>query len=216
MELKYPIEYELHPESVDEGTHSIAIKLRNVGNEDLEYVKVDLNSLDGHGLVVYGTYKTIAKINHGETEEVSFEVDASRRTNVYIILTATVGQNSFYWESPPITIAVGKEKAQLEGLFILTHPHPAVDTTCDIEAIIRSLEDSEGLKLEFWVETPKGVSEQLARISVKELTAGEEVPIYTEVRFSEEGYYTVHAYLYDEDRRIDYKSDTVLVKQLPR
>ena len=72
--------------NTDEGTHSIAIKLRNVGNEDLEYVKVDLNSLDAHGLLVYGTYKTIADIEPNETEEMSFEVEAFRTTDVYIIL----------------------------------------------------------------------------------------------------------------------------------
>src|SRR5512136_2298191 len=116
MEIKYPIEYELDPESIDEGTHTVAIKLRNIGNEDLKYVKVDLNSLDGHGLLVYGTYKTIEEIKQNETEEISFEVDAFRTTDVYIILTATKGLGPFHWESSPISIVVGKEKAELKGL----------------------------------------------------------------------------------------------------
>jgi hypothetical protein len=46
----------------------VTIKLRNIGNEDLKYVKVDLNSLDGHGLLIYGTYKTIEGTKQDETE----------------------------------------------------------------------------------------------------------------------------------------------------
>jgi hypothetical protein len=33
-----------------------------------------------------------------------------------------------------------------------------------------------------------------------------------QVKFKDKGYHTVHAYLYDGDKRIGYKSDTVLVK----
>ena len=212
MELKYPIEYEIHPESVDEGTHSVVIKLRNVGDEDLRYVKVDLNSLDGHGLLVYGTFKTITEIKRNETEEVSFEVEASRTADVYIILTATKGLGSFYWESPPISVGVGKEKATLEGLFILTHPYLSIGMTADAEAIVQGLENSEGIRLEFWVETQKGVSEELKTIELQELSAGEEGHYSTTVTFKTKGFHTVYAYLYDQDKRIDYKSDTVLVK----
>ena len=147
MEVKYPIEFEIHPERVDKGTHSLAIKLRNIGDEDLKYVKVDLNSLDSHGLTVYGTYKTIEEIKHNETEEISFEVDAYRTTDIYIILTATKGIGSFYWESSPISLVVGEERAELKGLFILSHPHPLVGSTAQIEAIVQGLETSESLRL---------------------------------------------------------------------
>jgi len=212
MEIKYPIEYELDPESVDEGTHSIVIKLRNIGKEELKYVKVDLNSLDGHGLVVYGTYKTIEEIKQNETEEISFEVDAFRTTDVYIILTATKGFGSFYWESSPISIVVGKEKAELKGIFVLTHPHPSLGETSEIEAIVQGLRNSEGLKLEFWVKTPKGVSEELTEIEIKKLSVAEEAQYSTNITFKEKGYYTIHAYLYDKDKRIGYKSDTILLR----
>ncbi len=212
MELKYPIEYELSPETVDQGTHSITIRLRNIGDEDLSYVKVDLNSRDSHGIVVYGTYKTIQEIKRNETEEISFEVDALRSTDVYFILTATKGKGSFYWESSPISLMVGKEKAKLEGLFVLTHPYLLPGTTAEVEAIIKSLENSERLRLEFWVETPKDVSEEVVRLETKELSAGEETQYSANITFKEKGIHTVHAYLYDKDKRIDYKSDTVLVK----
>jgi hypothetical protein len=212
MELKYPIEYEIDPESIDEGTHSIIIKLRNVGNEDLKYVKVDLNALDSHGILIYGTYKTIPEINQNETEEVSFEVDGYRTTDVYIILTATKGFGSFYWESSPMTLVVGKEKPKLEGLFILNHPHPSVGAASEVEAIIQGFGKSDGLRLEFWVKTPRGVSEELAKIDVRELDAGEEAKYSTNIMFKEKGYHTVYAYIIDKDKRIDFKSDTVLVR----
>lgn len=173
---------------------------------------MDLNSLDGHGLLVYGTYKTIPEIQQNETEEISFEVDAYRTTDVYIILTATKGLSSFYWESAPISLVVGKEKADLEGLFVLAHPYLSVGATSKVEAIVRGLDKSKELKLEFWVETPKGVSDELAKIEVKELGKGEEAQYSTNIKFKEQGYHTIYAYLYDKDKRIDYKSDTVLVK----
>jgi hypothetical protein len=212
MDVKYPIEYELSPESVDEGTHSVAIKLRNIGKEDLIYVKVDLNSLDSHSLLVMGTYKTIPEIRQNETEDISFELDVKRTTDVYIILTATKGLGSFYWESPPMPLIVGKEKAKLESLFVLAHPYLSIGSTADVEAIVQGLENSYGMRLEFWVETPKGVSEELARIELNELSNGQEAQYSTKVTFKEKGLHTVHAYLYDRDKRTDYKSDTVLVK----
>ena len=105
-----------------------------------------------------------------------------------------------------------KEKAKLEGLFILTRPHLSVDVTSEIEAIIQGLDRSEDLKLEFWVKTPRGVSEELANIDVKKLDAGEEAQYSANVKFNEKGHHTVYAYLYDKDKRIGYKSDTVLVR----
>jgi hypothetical protein len=115
-------------------------------------------------------------------------------------------------ESPPISIVVGNEKAELKGLFVLTHPYPSLGRTSDVEAIVQGLRNSEGLKLEFWAKTPKNVSEELAKIEIKKLSAGEEAQYSTHITFKEKGYHTIHAYLYDENKRIGYRSDTVLVR----
>jgi hypothetical protein len=40
LELKYPIEYDIESEKLEEGNHWLTVRLRNVGSEDLILVKV--------------------------------------------------------------------------------------------------------------------------------------------------------------------------------
>jgi hypothetical protein len=97
-------------------------------------------------------------------------------------------------------------------MFVLTHHYPSVDGTSEVEAIVQGLKNSEGLKLEVWAKTPKKVSEKLTEIDINKLSVGEEAQYSTNIRFKEKGYHIVYAYLYDKDKRIGFKSDTVLVR----
>jgi hypothetical protein len=215
LELKYPLEYELDPERIEKGNHWITVKLRNIGNEDLRFIKVQLNSLDSSCFVVDGLPKAFDELKQNETEDVPFQVTAFKTGDIYVSLIASKGARkpeSLYWESSPMSLVVGEEKAELKSLFILTHPHVSLGETLEVEAIVQGLGQSEGLRLEFWAQTPKGTSVELAKTEIKDLSAGEEERLSATLKAEETGYYTIHAYLYDNSGRIDYKSDTILVE----
>lgn len=214
MEVKYPIEYEVEPERLEEGNHWLTVKLRNVGDEDLKLVKAQLNSLYSSNFIVDGLPKSFMELKRNETEEVPFEVTAFKTGDISVSLVAHRGMGGppFYWESSPIPVVVGREKAELKSMFILTHPHVKLGETLEVEAMVHSVEDDEGLTVEFWIQTLGGPTVALKKVELKGLSAGEDEQAFASLKVERKGYHTVHAYLYDETGRIDYKSDTILVK----
>jgi uncharacterized protein (DUF58 family) len=112
-------------------------------------------------------------------------------------------------------IAVSEEKAELERLVVLSHPYTTIGKTLSAEATIKGLRKGTGLKLEFWVETPSGKSEEQAKINIKELSAGEEARYTAEFTPKETGHYTIHAYLCDDWKRIGHKTDSIYALASP-
>ncbi len=215
MEVKYPIEYELDPERTEEGNHWVTVKLKNIGDEDLKFVKAQLNSLDSSSILVDGLAKSIEELKRNETEDIPFEITAWKTGDIYVSLAARKGglTESFYWESSPMSLVVGEEKAELKSLFVMSHPHVSLGETLDVEAIVQGLGKGEGLRLELWAQAPEGTSTELSKTDIKDIPAGEEARFSTNLKVEQAGYYTLHAYLYDKDGRIDYKSDTILVER---
>jgi hypothetical protein len=66
MEVKYPTEYELDPERIDEGIHSITMKLRNIGNENFKN-EVDLDSLDSARSTILLRIIAFSPLRHGKS-----------------------------------------------------------------------------------------------------------------------------------------------------
>jgi hypothetical protein len=95
----------------------------------------------------------------------------------------------------------------------MTPPYPTPGTKLKIEAVITGLEQSDGLNLEFWADTPSGEFFDLARIETKALAPGEKTKYTTEITPKEEGYYTIHGYLYDDNQRIDHEKEVLWVQQ---
>ena len=79
----------------------------------------------------------------------------------------------------------------------------------EAEVTIKGLDSSNGLDLQFWVDTPSGEHEELAQITTKKLSGAEEVSYTAKITPKEKGYYTVHASLYDNHRRIGRDSDII-------
>jgi hypothetical protein len=96
---------------------------------------------------------------------------------------------------------------------VLSHPYTTIGKTLSVEATVKGLRESTGLKLEFWVESPSGKSEKQAEIKMKELSLGQEARYTAEFTPKETGRYTVYAYLYDEWRRIGHKTTTILAEK---
>lgn len=110
-------------------------------------------------------------------------------------------------------MTVQGDVAELSSLFAMTEPYPLRGQKLRIEATIRGLADSEGLRLEFWADAPSGEFKELSTVETKPLNAGEEIRYSAEIMPEEEGLYTIYAYLYDGVRRIGRQVEHVYVRQ---
>ncbi|MCP8305641.1 MAG: hypothetical protein H3Z49_00815 [archaeon] len=219
MRYKYPIAYELNPSEIDVGTNWIILKLKNIGSETLRYLDIQLHSLDTYNLTVYGTglFGTghyLPDLGSNEEKEMVFKVNAVGSANVYVTIKAgRVGSRYFTWESGWTNLKVSEEKAEIGRLLVLSNPYTSIGRTISVEATIKGLRESTGLKLELWVEPPSGKFEEQATIDIKDLPVGEEARYTAEFTPKETGYYMIYAYLYDGWRRIGYKTESIYARK---
>jgi hypothetical protein len=211
---KYPLEYELNPSEIEKGSNWITLKLKNIGNETLSDLDVQLHSVDTYNLSVFGSWfygagQFIAKLEPNEEKDVLFRVNAVGSADVYATIKMSRDGKYFLWESSWTLMHVSDEKAHLESLLVLSNPYTTIGKTISAEATIKGLRKNGGLKLEFWVETPSGKNEQQAAIDIKELPVGEKSRYTAEFTPKETGRYSVYAYLYDGWKRIDRKMNYI-------
>jgi hypothetical protein len=112
-----------------------------------------------------------------------------------------------------VLVSVGQEAAELVSLFALSEPYPPVGERVRCEATLRGLAKSQGLRLEFWADTPAGDFETLGEIETKRLDAGEEAAYAAEFLPKDTGMYTIYAYLFDGIRRIGRRTEHVYVRE---
>jgi hypothetical protein len=211
---KFPFEYELFPTGVYKGQHWLTFRLKNIGRKTLQSLDVELHSLDTYFMSFpYGSGQYIETLKPNEEIKTMFRVTASGTADVYATIRITEDEEISWWESGWTRIYVKEEKADLERLLVLSHPYTTIGKTLSVEATVKGLRESTGLKLEFWVEPPSGKSEKQTEIKMKELTVGEEARYTAEFTPKETGWYTVYAYLYDEWRRIGHKTTTILAER---
>jgi hypothetical protein len=217
VRIRYPIEYELSPSEIGKGKQWLTLKLKNTGRQTLKRLDVELHSLDTFYLFplffpyAFGEY--IGELKPDEEREVVFQVNAYGSADVYATINARMDGDYFGWESGWTHIIVTEEKAEIERLVVLSHPYTKIGETLSVEATVKGLQKSTGLKLEFWVETPSGKSEEQATMEIKDLPVGEEARYTAEFTPKETGYYAIYAYLYDGWRRIGHKADTIYAKE---
>jgi len=215
---KSPIEYELNPSEIDLGTNWVTLKLTNIGRETLRYLDIQLHSLDTYNLTVYGTGlfgagHYLSDLEPNEGKEMVFRVNALGSANVYATIKARAGGRNFAWESGWMNLKVREEKAEIGSLLVLSNPYTEIGKTVSAEATIKGFRESTGMRLEFWVETPSGKSDQQATIDIKDLSVGEGARYTAEFTPKETGFYTIYAYLYDGWRRIGYKTETIYARK---
>ncbi|MFP4395973.1 MAG: hypothetical protein ACLFTI_11985 [Anaerolineales bacterium] len=211
MATRFPLEYEINPKSVPAGMRWLTLRLKNIGAEPLTGLDVRLNSLDAYSINVYRTGSYVAVLSPDEERLIPFQVAANGTTSVYATVDGWQDGDTFHWETPGMLITVGEEAAELVSLFAMTEPYPALETTIRCEAVVRGLNPSGGLTLEFWADTPSGEFEELASVETKALDAGEEARYSAEITGSEKGSYTIYAYLYEGVRRIGRKMEHIYV-----
>ncbi len=215
--IKFPIEYELSPTEIGKGKQWLTLKLKNIGKQTLKRLDVELHSLDTFYLFplifpyAFGEY--IGELKSGQEKEVVFQVNAYASADVYVTVKAYKEGDYFWWESGWTHISVTEEKAEIGRLLVLSHPYTTIGSSISVEATIKGLQKSTGLKLEFWVETPSGKSEEQTTMDIKDLPVGEEARYTAEFTPKETGFYTIYAYLYDGWIRIGYKTETIYVRK---
>jgi len=213
MRLKYPFEVEIKPREVDFGLHWITVSLKNFSDGDLYNLDVKLNSLDSYYVWVYGSGQYVPNIESNEMEVVPFQVSATGTTSVYVTASGRRNGDYFYWESPRFKLTVGREAAELRNLFVLSHPYTTIGKTIEAEAVIEGVAGGKSLDLQFWVDTPSGSFDKIADLETKVLDEGEEVKYSAEITPEEDGLYEIFAYLYDEQKMLGRKSNTILVSK---
>jgi hypothetical protein len=217
LRYKYPIEYELNPTDMGKGKQWLTLTLKNIGNKTLERLDVELHSLDTFYLsplfFPFGIGHYIGELQPDEEREVVFQVNAQGAADVYATICARRDGKYFSWESGWTHISVSEEKAEIGRLLVLSHPYTTIGKTLSVEATIKGLRKSTGLKLEFWVEPPAGKFEKQATIDIKELSVGEEARYTAEFTPKETGYYTIYAYLYDGWRKIGHKTNSIYARK---
>jgi hypothetical protein len=211
---KYPFEYELNPSEIEKGSNWVTLKLKNIGNETLTDLDVQLHSVDTYNLSIFGSWfygagQLIAKLEPNEEKDLLFRVNAMGSADAYATLKGRKDGKYFWWESSWTRMRVSDEKAHLESLLVLSNPYTTIGKTISAEATITGLRKNGGLKLEFWVETPSGKNEQQAAIDIKDLPIGEKSRYTAEFTPKETGRYSVYAYLYDGWKRIDHKMNYI-------
>jgi hypothetical protein len=215
---KYPLEYELNPTEIEKGTNWVTLKLKNIGSETLKNLDVELHSLDTYNLSVYGSWwfgagQHITELGPNKEEELVFRVNAIGSADTYATITGRKDGKYFWWESSWTNIKLSEEKAEIGRLLVLSHPYTTIGKTISVEATIKGLRKSTGLKLEFWVETPIRKFEEQATIDIKDLPVGEEARYSAEFTPKETGHYKIYAYLYDGLKRIGYKTESIYARK---
>ena len=91
--IKYPIEYELNPTEIEKGTHWVTLKLKNIGNETIKELDIQLHSLDTYYLTIYGTWlfgagNYLLELEPNTEKEVVFRINAYGSADVYATIKA--------------------------------------------------------------------------------------------------------------------------------
>ena len=200
--MKKPFRYELSPRTVEAGRDWLAVTLENAGTDTLTNLHVRVNSLDDYGIEVLSEGGFVPILDPDAKHVVPMQVLAKLSGSVYLTVDGDRGEESFHWESPDIMITVGQQAADLVSLLALVEPGVAVGETMRLEATLEGRVWSEGLDLEFWVETPDGAFEDVASIETKGLSPGEKARYVAQIEPKQQGRYTLYAYLYDGTDRI--------------
>jgi hypothetical protein len=209
---KYPIEYELSPDTLEKGTQWLTLRLKNVGNENLHNLDIKMHPTDSLQISFRDPSEYIYRLRSDEENYLSFQVDVHGTTSLYFSIRYFKEGGSFHWDSPWIRQQVLGEVAELEGILV-SNPYGIIGRELEAEATIKGLGNSDELDLTFWMDTPSGKYEELAEIKTKKLSRGEEISYTAKITPKEEGYYTVYASLYDNRRRIGRHFDTLWVEK---
>ncbi len=202
------IEYALVSKPLESGKKQIVFEVTNKADAQMKDLDWHLHSLDTQNITVSDTKEhRILSLAPGETETIAFDVITQGTGHVYLSLDAKISGDHFYWESPAVLIRVGPELAELESVFALQEPYVPLGQVIECEACVRSITDSDNLRLEMYAEDPEGNVHQIEDASVGKMAPEELLTYKTRFRPQKEGRYVIHGYLFFGADRLDHKMD---------
>jgi hypothetical protein len=151
VRYKRPIEYELTPETLERGTHWMTLRLRNKGDDALQNLNVKTHSIDSLHISFRNPHAYIYLLKPNEEKYLNFQVEANTTSHLYITIHGRKNGDHFHWDSPLLREEVLGDPAEIERIFV-SNPYGSIGRELEVEAVIKGLGDSEGLRLAFWMD----------------------------------------------------------------
>jgi hypothetical protein len=211
MAYNPPFEYQITPETVEPGTRWLSVHLENTERQPLMNLDVRLISSDSLRIRSLDRGGYINMLNPGEEDVVPMQVEVNQGTWVYLHVEYWVEGELFYWESPNVWISAERDPARMMTLFSMGGPEVLVGTETPVEATLVANMPTDPLRVDFWVETAGGAFEAFDSADIAAMKEGEIRTVTTQFEPDDEGLYSVYAYLFEGDRRLDRKIEQIRV-----
>ena len=208
---KYPFEYELKPDQIKVGGKWVNLILKNLSKKTMTRLEVKLYTLDSYLISVFGEGGYIPSLKPNEPNSHLFHITATGSSNLYVNIKGTQDGKEFCWDSSKIPLIVGEFNVKIMGVFALTSPRPLKNKKIAFETNLQAIKEEKDLHLEFWVEDPSCKTIKISEIEIKKLKANSITGYSAEMTPATTGLYTIYAYLYKGNHRIDLKTDNIWV-----
>ena len=203
MAYNPPFEYSISPEEIEPGTRWVSVHLENITKEPLMNLDVRLVSTDPVRIRSLDRGGYINMLNPGEEHVVPIQIEANQGVWVYLHVEYWRDDELLYWESPNVWVKVRRDPAHIMTLFSTNGPQLELGQSVPVEATVVANRVTETLRLDFWVETADGKFESFETIDVEPMDAGEVRTVTSVFTPDDEGLYSIYAYLFDGNRRLD-------------
>ena len=153
----------------------------------------------------------INMLNPGEERVVPVQIEGNQGAWVYLHVEYWLDESLFYWESPNVWIKVRRDPARIMTLFSIEGPQINLGEEVPVEATVVANLPSEDLRIDFWVETDSSKFESFNTEDIDSMEADEIRTITTEFTPDESGLYSIYAYLFDGNHRLDRMIEQLMV-----
>lgn len=211
MLKKGNIGYTIKPTNIDIGERWITVELENISRNALQNLSVKIQSLDTFGVEVIEGSRFIPQLVPETNTAVHFRVKALFTARVYVSIEGYENDEPFYWESMPQRLKVNEDIAEIAYFITENKPKILLDDKVESEIGILSKQNIKNLRVEFWVEDPEYLIEEVDMTTIENMSAGDMKIVSTTFTPEKKGVYTIYAYIYKGIRRIGTEKMFILV-----
>src|SRR5215475_7412360 len=116
---KYPIEYDLSPDTLENGAHWLTLRLQNKGDENLQNLNIKMHSLDSFHISFRNPSDYIYLLKPNEEKYLNFQVDANVTSHLYVSIHGRKdGGGHFHWDSPLLKEVVLGDDVEIETILV--------------------------------------------------------------------------------------------------
>src|SRR4026207_823243 len=100
IRTKYPLEYELIPETLERDTQWLTLRLKNIGDKILHNLDIKMHSTDSHQISFRNPSDFVLRLSPHDESYLAFQVDVRGSTALYITIRYFKEGGFFHWDSP--------------------------------------------------------------------------------------------------------------------